>query len=68
MNLNDFSYMDILVASAVRIYAQRPKLNRFTIGNKNSNSYFDLRLDDYAIHIDGSDDVKQAFKDWLGIS
>ena len=29
-----FSYMDILVASAVRIYAQRPKLNRFTIGNK----------------------------------
>lgn len=29
-----FSYMDILVASAVRIYAQRPKLNRFSIGNK----------------------------------
>jgi len=29
-----FSYMDILVASAVRIYALRPKLNRFVIGNK----------------------------------
>ncbi len=29
-----FSYMDILVASAVRIYALRPKLNRFSIGNK----------------------------------
>ena len=29
-----FTYMDILVASAVRIYALRPKLNRFTIGNK----------------------------------
>ena len=29
-----FSYMDILVASAVRIYALRQKLNRFCIGNK----------------------------------
>lgn len=30
----NFSYMDILVASAIRIYALRPKLNRFCIGNK----------------------------------
>ena len=29
-----FSYMDILLASAVRIYALRQKLNRFTIGNR----------------------------------
>lgn len=29
-----FTYMDILVASAVRIYALRQKLNRFSIGNK----------------------------------
>jgi len=29
-----FSYMDILVASAVRTYALRQKLNRFCIGNK----------------------------------
>ena len=29
-----FSYMDVLVASAVRIYALRQKLNRFSIGNK----------------------------------
>ena len=29
-----FSYMDILVAAAVRVYALRPKLNRFCIGNK----------------------------------
>ena len=29
-----FSYMDILLASAVRTYALRQKLNRFCIGNK----------------------------------
>jgi len=29
-----FSYMDIILASAIRTYALRPKLNRFTIGNK----------------------------------
>lgn len=39
----------------------------FEIKNESNNSYFKLTLSNQPV-IDGSDDVKQAFKNWLGIS